>query len=538
MKKGFLATAILLGVSFTASANEPVRMVAEGVPESMLEESTAVESYRQSGGRWVLSVVPEFSEEYFNTLKSMGYDVEKSARFTREKVPAVSSYQGSVKSYGDSYSDPELSRQDSLRSSNNDLLLGMTAQRGQDEDIKILVLDTGHIPHEDIEVSGGHSYTTQFGASSSPNYEDKTIMPDGTECRSGHGTAMSGVIAATQNNGIGMAGIAEAQIYAGRVMATDCSTGEDVGDLVDLYDALVDIHDSQGNGFIPTPDVINVSLAANAVCPGFLQEAIDDVVGMGVVVVAAAGNQSSITASYAPANCAGVTVVSAHDEDGRLSSYSNSGQQVDVGMAGTHLVPVNGTNYEMQSGTSGAAAAVSGMYGVLKRNFPNSTPDELTKVVRDSAKPYSDTGCQTGCGTGMANLDRAINLAEKVLDPKLTTEHGMSGLEKSCQVGALSNHMEVCNTALIDVKTSFAVSEPPVEYRFRTMRRDKSATSWEHHTTEFIGDFEQLTDHEKIPLTDLDFDTFDYGVAKCDEDKCSFVFDVDESDIERPAYCL
>lgn len=546
MKKTICAIA-LMG-TFTSSTmamgftEQSVNMVLEGaVSETTLLESPDVLTYRFVGDSWVVSINEENADRYFDHMVSMGYRVEKSVSFERELPRPQNTMhynKSSTREFTGAYQDPELHNQTSLFSENNGLLAGMTSQRGDDAGVNVLVLDTGYLPHEDIEVLGGYSYTTKFGGSPNPNYTDETIDDMGTTCSSGHGTAMKGIIGATQNNGVGMTGISNANLYAGRVMATNCETGRDEGDLVDLYDALVDVYSSSDRGGIPKPDVINISLAAPSVCPDFLQGAINDVNDMGVTIVVSAGNANTTTNAYTPANCQNVIVVGAHDEDGRKAAYSNHGDQVDIGMAGEHLAPLDMYGYETQSGTSGAAAAVTGMVAVLKKNFPNSTPEELERVIKNSAKKYPDTGCQIGCGSGMANLEQAMRLAEKVLDPIFSVEHGMSGLERSCQVSALDHHMSVCQTALVDVKTSFAEGDDIVPYLFKVVRKDKSSDSWAHRSKEFVSEFEQQTNHEKIPLSELDFLRYDYGVASCSEDDCSFVTDIKEEDIRYPEYCL
>lgn len=540
MKKGIFGLGLLYALVATNAFAEDVRFVVQNTYFEVLPEQAQLTSHRNVGSSAVVSVHADYADVYFELLKLNGFHAERSVSFSRDPISSRSSYGIGANMSGASslpYSDPELSNQGSFYSENNSILAGMLKQKEPGDPVSVLVLDTGYAPHEDVEVHGGYSYTTLYGSRTNPNYEDITIMGSGEECSSGHGTAMAGVIAATQNNGIGMTGISNAKIYMGRVLSTNCSTMRDEGDLVDLYEALIDVSEGRSNRSIPVPDVINVSLAARSVCPDFLQEAIDDLRDKGSIFVVSAGNQADITASHTPANCSGVLVVGAHDNNGGRALYSNYGQQVDVAMGGTHLVPVDGVFYEDQTGTSLSAAAVSGMVAVLKQNFESASSQDLIDTIVKSSKPFPDLGCSQGCGSGMANLDMAMDMAEHVLDPVFTLEHGMSGMDSSCMVSALSNHKDVCSTVLVDIKTRFAELDTPVDYQFKTLRKDKGVSSWSHHSVAQIGDFEHSANHEKIAIQDVDFFRYDYAVAACYEDDCSFITPLAEEDLDYPDYC-
>ena len=62
---------------------------------------------------------------------------------------------------------------------------------------------------------------------------------------------------------------------------------------------------------------------AGVACSQTLQSAIDAAVAAGSVVVAAAGNEGSVTGISAPANCNDVIAVTAHAINGENATYSN-----------------------------------------------------------------------------------------------------------------------------------------------------------------------------------------------------------------------
>lgn len=287
------------------------------------------------------------------------------------------------------YNDPYLISQPELLSPYNRIIEGIESQRDKRDKVKVVVLDTGVRTHEDIVYKGGYSMTTLFEQNESDDYTDFTVMEDPSnpdvgvlECYSGHGTQMSGIIGATQNNGKGIAGIADVDLYMGRVMSTDCTTMEDVGSLSDLYLGLTWASGDYSNNTIPTPDIVNVSLASESVCPGFIQEAIDVLVDNGTAVVVSAGNYGDSVAKYAPANCQNVIVVGSHGHDGVPSTFSNTGDQVDVTAIGHRLTTTGINSYYTFEGTSSATAAVTGILAVIKENFPEATPAQLEDILK------------------------------------------------------------------------------------------------------------------------------------------------------------
>ena len=68
---------------------------------------------------------------------------------------------------------------------------------------------------------------------------------------------------------------------------------------------------------------LNISFGGSAACNAAYQDAIDELARLGVVVVAAAGNEHGAVSR--PANCRGVIGVAALNRDGFKASYSNFG---------------------------------------------------------------------------------------------------------------------------------------------------------------------------------------------------------------------
>jgi hypothetical protein len=106
--------------------------------------------------------------------------------------------------------------------------------------------------------------------------------------------------------------------------------------------------------------IINLSCGGTG-DSAYLSQLIQDVQKLGIVVVAAAGNEPGTTVNY-PAAWPGVIAVTASDSSGRLAQYANSGDFVKAMATGTCYTTYDGRVWRFE-GTSVSAAEVSGMLG-------------------------------------------------------------------------------------------------------------------------------------------------------------------------------
>ncbi len=306
--------------------------------------------------------------------------------------------------------------------------------------VRVAVIDTGYLPHPDLRANliGGYDFISDLENAGDGNARDSNATDpgdgsatgacDGSPSRSSwHGTHVAGIVAAVQNNALGIAGLAPAaQVVPVRAL------GRCGGSISDIADSIV----WAAGGTVPaggTPSttnphpvkVINMSLGGGGECVRPLQDAISFAVSRGISVVVAAGNEDQDARAVAPANCQGVITVAAVGRVGVLASYSNWGSIITLsaqggeGQGGVGVVSTlnsgalganpNGYNYVEYSGTSMAAPHVAATAAMMLSRKPTLRPSEVKDLLKRSARPFPYY-CYQGCGAGILDADAALTL--------------------------------------------------------------------------------------------------------------------------------
>jgi len=202
----------------------------------------------------------------------------------------------------------------------------------------------------------------------------------------GHGTHVSGTIAASGNNNLGVTGVAwKAKIMALKFLDSS-GDGETENAVSAIYYAVA--HGAR---------VINASWGG-PVASRSLRDAIRFAGTKGVVFVTASGNESvnnDITPSY-PANdrLSNQISVAGIDRLGNLGDYSNYGARtVDLAAPGTSILSTVPGGYDSYTGTSMAAPFVSGVVALLVGLHPEYSAAQLvSRVVRNTTTVPSLVG--------------------------------------------------------------------------------------------------------------------------------------------------
>lgn len=207
----------------------------------------------------------------------------------------------------------------------------------------------------------------------------------------GHGTHVSGIIAAA-NNTIGVEGVAtRAQVMPVKVLDA-YGYGYD-------YTVALGIRYAVDNG----ANVINLSLGSSAASTA-LKSAIDYATNAGVVVVAAAGNSGSFTFPSYPAAYSNVISVAASNEDGVREYYSNAGKVDLIAPGGAIVSTTPGDTYASYSGTSMAAPFVSGVAALIRQKQGITNLHAIRHILQTTATDFGlQTGPDTTSGYGMLN---------------------------------------------------------------------------------------------------------------------------------------
>ncbi len=254
----------------------------------------------------------------------------------------------------------------------------------------IAVLDTGvSTSHPDLE------------GKVMPGYN--AILNNGdTEDDNGHGTAVSGLIAAQTDNGTGIAGMCwGCQILPIKVLSS--RGGGDAASVANGVRWAVD------NG----ARIINMSLGGSRDSQT-LRDAIAYADSRGTLVISSSGNeqQDGNPVSY-PAAYAEVIAVGATGNTDVITGFSNTGDYVDLAAPGVGLwTTVLGGTYGPPNGTSFASPYVSGTAGLIWSIRSDLSHYDVACILQASADDKGTPGKDPEYGWGRLNAVRALQLAQ------------------------------------------------------------------------------------------------------------------------------
>lgn len=211
-----------------------------------------------------------------------------------------------------------------------------------------------------------------------------------------HGTAIAGIVGARAQ----LASAApEASLLAVRAFSSETRAGAQ-GTTLHVLRAL-DWSGKMG------ARVVNMSFAGpwDAVLSEFLAAG----TGRGVVYVAAGGNAGSASPPLFPAADPNVIAVTATDAEDRLFPAANRGSHLCVAAPGVDiLVAAPNSGYGLLSGTSMAAAQVSGVVALMLQARPGLKPAEVRAALTQSARDLGPPGPDREFGAGFVDAEGAV----------------------------------------------------------------------------------------------------------------------------------
>lgn len=228
----------------------------------------------------------------------------------------------------------------------------------------------------------------------------------------GHGTAVSGVIAANTNNGLAIAGIAP-NVTIIPIRCFTNTPGHRAGYTSNLISG-IDYAISQG------AHIINMSWGLK-VHSEVLQTAINSAANAGCILIAAAGNDGNSSLRY-PAAYPNVIGVGSTDRAGNVASFSQRNSTVNIFAPGAQIRSLgysSATAISSADGTSFSAPTVSAAAALMLEADPQLTHSEFVQLLSecsddvlaiDPSAPVPEDGTATEYTTaGVLNIQKLVD---------------------------------------------------------------------------------------------------------------------------------
>lgn len=316
------------------------------------------------------------------------------------------------------------------------------------QNVRVGVLDSGlYSEHEDF--IDAHIIDGWNFCDDSADISDKT----------GHGTLISGIIAAQINNGFGIAGIApDVQLVPLKCFSTNRGT------VSDIVKALIESVDSYHC------DVLNLSFGMKTNSKS-LQDAITYVQEHNVLLIAAAGNLPAGTYSTGddplmyPAAYEAVTGVGAVDVSKNVASFSCQNPSVLVTAPGKKIIGPGYTktdSYITKNGTSFAAPEVTAAAALARSIDPSLSNEEFQRLLSETSEDLGNDGYDPVYGYGLLHVDRLLLKLQNELDPNM--------------VYGYVNDLKP-DTSIFAVVAAYNSNGTISDVKFQSMRTDKDGSA-------------------------------------------------------------
>ena len=243
---------------------------------------------------------------------------------------------------------------------------------------------------------------------------DAFDLVDGVARPDKHGTAVAGIIGSHAN----LMGVAPgAKLLAIRAFAGE-GAKLGAGDTTDHIVRSIDWAHQRG------ARVVNMSFTGPR--DPLLSRELRAGTDKGIVFIAAAGNDGPNAAAADDS----VIAVTASDATDNIYPAANRGPHICLAAPGVNvLVAAPSGAYEFKSGTSLAAAHVSGAVALLLQSRPDLSPKAVRTILLNRARHLSaETGSDSDCGIGLTDALATVTEPGEKHAPKEVSSSAMEGI--------------------------------------------------------------------------------------------------------------
>ena len=258
------------------------------------------------------------------------------------------------------------------------------------------VIDTGLAGSGKNPVCAKHEDINYLNVLSGESYVlEKTDTDDGV----GHGTFVTGIIAAQMNNGVGIAGNMP-NVKIRPYKCFDSLRNGSVGTEISCINKAIE----------DKVDVINIS-AGGLNKSKIEREAIENAINSGIIVCAAAGNNGNGGYCY-PASYDGVVSVSSINSSENRSSYSQYNDRITVAAPGDQILGLKNTNpieYLTKKGTSFSCPQVTALAAMCKSIDPTIDQYRFRELLKSTSRDIGTAGYDTYYGWGIIDYGNMLD---------------------------------------------------------------------------------------------------------------------------------
>lgn len=218
----------------------------------------------------------------------------------------------------------------------------------------------------------------------------------------GHGTHVSGIAAATLDNGAGIAGMAQVGLRAGKVLRANGA-----GSVTTLAVGVVWCADSGSR-------VLSLSLSTPS-SSSLLKDAVAHAHARGALIVASAGNAGPCDDCIGyPARYPEVVAVACADQWGAPCADASAGPELELLAPGDGIVSTGASDdedYRWASGASVAVPHVSGAAALVWSAHPGLSSEAVRGLLRCTARDLEARGWDARAGHGLLDAGGALEAA-------------------------------------------------------------------------------------------------------------------------------